>query len=71
MLAVPRTELDKIRSLLADEKRNVFIIGGRIIDMLASTSMHLKLMRPDVFHIPENPELLRTPSSKCGGAMCY
>jgi DNA-binding MurR/RpiR family transcriptional regulator len=58
MAAIPRAELDTICSLLADEKRNVFIIGGRITDMLAGIlSMHLKLLRPDVFHIPQNPEL--------------
>jgi DNA-binding MurR/RpiR family transcriptional regulator len=58
MSAVPRAELDEICSLLSDARRSVFIIGGRITDMLAGfLSMHLKLLRPNVFHIPQNPEL--------------
>jgi DNA-binding MurR/RpiR family transcriptional regulator len=58
MSAVPRAEFDTLCDLLGDVTRNVFVIGGRITDMLAGIlSMHLKLLRPDVFHIPQNPEL--------------
>ena len=58
MAAVPRAEFETICALLADTSRSVFVIGGRITDMLAGIlSMHLKLLRRDVFHIPQNPEL--------------
>jgi DNA-binding MurR/RpiR family transcriptional regulator len=58
MSAVPRAEFEAICAMLADGARNVFVIGGRITDMLAGIlSMHMRLLRPDVFHISQNPEL--------------
>ena len=58
MSAVPKAELETICALFADPARSVFVIGGRVTDTLAGfLALHLKLLRPDVFHIPSNPEL--------------
>lgn len=44
-------------ALLADRKRSVYALGGRISDTIAQhLSFHLRQARKDVFHLPRDPE---------------
>lgn len=43
---------------LADERRNIFVLGGRISDSIAlHLSRHLRQIRSGVFHLPSDPEV--------------
>lgn len=56
--AVPEAQFERICTLLSDEKRSIFVIGGRMSDALASYfSRHLRQARPKVSHLPCDPEV--------------
>ena len=48
---------ERVRAALADPKRSVHVIGGRISDAIARyLSRHLAQIRPGVSHLPADPE---------------
>jgi len=56
--ALTQTQFERICGMVADEKRSIFLIGGRISDPIAQHfSRHLRQVRRDVFHIPPDPEV--------------
>ncbi len=56
--AVSEAQFERIADLLADEKRNIYVIGGRMSDTLAQyLSRHLRQIRPKVFHLSSDPEV--------------
>jgi DNA-binding MurR/RpiR family transcriptional regulator len=56
--AVTQAQFDRICALLADEKRSIYVIGGRISDSIALyMSRHLRQMRSNVYHLPADPEI--------------
>lgn len=56
-LAVTDPQFQRICDLLSDPKRRLFLLGGRISDVIAQMlSRHLKRMRGDVFHLDPDPE---------------
>ncbi len=56
--AVSEVQFERVCELLADEKRNIYIIGGRMSDTLAlHLSRHLRQIRSKVFHVPPDPEV--------------
>ena len=55
--AITESQFDQICTLLTDPKRSVYVLGGRISDTIARhLSFHLRQIRKDVFHLPDNPE---------------
>ncbi|MCY6382316.1 MurR/RpiR family transcriptional regulator [Hoeflea prorocentri] len=55
MAKVDPADFDKACSLLSDEKRRVFVVGGRITRTLADYFfLHLQVIRDKVVHIPSN-----------------
>ncbi len=55
--AVTEGQFNRILDLLADPKRNVFAVGGRISDTIAQhLTFHLRLSREGAFHLPRDPE---------------
>ena len=55
--AITEDQFDQICTLLTDPKRNVYVLGGRISDTIAKhLSFHLRQIRKDVYHLPDNPE---------------
>ncbi|MGF6313133.1 DNA-binding MurR/RpiR family transcriptional regulator [Bradyrhizobium sp. i1.8.4] len=55
--SVPQEQFDRILALIADPSRSIFMLGGRVSDSLAGfLSVHLKQIRPKVYHLPPNPE---------------
>lgn len=51
-------QFERICDLLADDKRAVYIIGGRISDAIAQHfSRHLRQVRRNVFHLPSDTEV--------------
>lgn len=55
--AVSKEQFELIVGLLADPARDVFVLGGRMSDTIASLlSFHLRQIRPGVRHLPANPE---------------
>jgi DNA-binding MurR/RpiR family transcriptional regulator len=56
--AVSEAQFERICDLLADKKRNIYVIGGRMSDALAlHLSRHLRQIRAKVFHLPSDPEV--------------
>ncbi len=56
--AVTEGQFDRICELLADPRRSVFAVGGRISDTIAQQlSFHLRQSRKDVYHLPRDPEV--------------
>jgi DNA-binding MurR/RpiR family transcriptional regulator len=56
--SLPQEQFDRVLALVADPARAVFVLGGRISDSIAAfLSIHLKQIRPRVYHLPPNPEL--------------
>jgi len=54
---ITEAQFKHICALLADPKRRIFVIGGRISDALAQyLLLHLRQIRPDVFALPSDPE---------------
>ncbi|QBX99910.1 MurR/RpiR family transcriptional regulator [Rhodophyticola sp. CCM32] len=55
--AITEDQFNQICTLLTDQKRCVYVLGGRISDTIAKhLSFHLRQIRKDVFHLPDNPE---------------
>ena len=56
--AVTEGQFDRICELLADPRRSIFAVGGRISDTIAQQlSFHLRQSRKDVYHLPRGPEV--------------
>lgn len=50
-------QFDALSALLADPSRNVYLLGGRISDNVASfLSIHLRQIRSGIYHMADNPE---------------
>jgi len=50
-------QFDVLSALLADPSRNVYLLGGRISDNVASfLSIHLRQIRSGIYHMADNPE---------------
>ena len=55
--AITEAQFRRICDLVADPKRNVYAIGGRISDTIAMhLSFHLRQVRQGVYHLPRDPE---------------
>lgn len=55
---VSQAQFDMLCDLLADPSRNVFLLGGRISNSMASfLSIHLRQIRAGIYHMSDNPEL--------------
>ena len=55
--AITEGQFNRITELLGDPKRNIYALGGRISDTIATyLSFHLRQARMGVFHIPRDPE---------------
>lgn len=55
--SVSPEQFDAIVKLVADPARNIFVIGGRVSDSIATfLSIHLQQIRQKIFHLPPNPE---------------
>ncbi|WP_295811782.1 MurR/RpiR family transcriptional regulator [uncultured Nitratireductor sp.] len=56
--ATTSAQFERVCALLGDEKRNIYLIGGRISDAIALyVSRHLRQVRSGVFHLPADPEI--------------
>ncbi|WP_300038841.1 MurR/RpiR family transcriptional regulator [uncultured Roseobacter sp.] len=55
--AITEEQFQRVCTLLASSKHNVYVIGGRISDTIAAhLSFHLRQARKGVFHLPSDPE---------------
>jgi DNA-binding MurR/RpiR family transcriptional regulator len=55
---VPQAQFDSLATLIADPARNIFLLGGRVSDSIASfLSIHLRQIRSGVYHMADNPEI--------------
>lgn len=55
--AITEDQFNQICAILMDQKRSVYVLGGRISDTIAKhLSFHLSQIRKDVYHLPDNPE---------------
>jgi DNA-binding MurR/RpiR family transcriptional regulator len=55
---VSQAQFDIMSALLADPSRNVFLLGGRVSDSIATfLSIHLRQIRSGIYHMSDNPEL--------------
>lgn len=55
--SIPQEQFDRLLKLIADPARNVFLVGGRVSDSIASfLSIHLRQIRAKIYHLPANPE---------------
>ena len=55
--AITEGQFTKICELMADPKRSIFALGGRISDTIAHhLSFHLRQARQGVYHLPRDPE---------------
>lgn len=51
-------QFDRVCNLLADPRRRIYMIGGRMSDSIAGFfARHLCQIRKEVYHIPPNPEI--------------
>ena len=56
--AVTESQFEQICGLLADPKRAIYAVGGRISDTIAQhLSFHLRQARERVYHLPRDPEV--------------
>ena len=54
---VPQAQFDILADLIADPSRNIFLLGGRVSDSIASfLSIHLRQIRSGIYHMADNPE---------------
>ena len=54
---ISQAQFQRICDLLADPSRRIFVLGGRISDLVAQhLSRHLKRLRPDVRQLDPDPE---------------
>ena len=55
---ISQAQFESICTDLANEKRSLFLIGGRMSDALAQyLARHLRQYRSNVFHLPSDPEV--------------
>jgi len=55
--AITEGQFNRITELLGDPKRDIYALGGRVSDTIATyLSFHLRQARMGVFHIPRDPE---------------
>lgn len=55
--AVSEDQFERVCAMLWDEKRSIYIIGGRMSDTLALfLSRHLRQIRAKVYHVPSDTE---------------
>ncbi|SHO65941.1 transcriptional regulator, RpiR family [Pseudoxanthobacter soli DSM 19599] len=55
---VPEETFEAVCALIADPKRAVYVMGGRVSDSLARfLAINLRLVRKGVHHIPADPEM--------------
>lgn len=55
--SITDAQFERVCGLLSDPGRRVFVMGGRVSDLVAQhLSRHLKRLRDDVFHIDPDPE---------------
>ena len=55
--AVTEGQFERIVDLMNDPRRDIYALGGRISDTLAThLSFHLRQARKGVYHIPRDPE---------------
>lgn len=55
---VTEGQFNRICELLADPRRSIFAVGGRISDTIAQhLSFHLRQSREAVYHLPRDPEV--------------
>jgi DNA-binding MurR/RpiR family transcriptional regulator len=55
---VSQAQFDSLAALLADPSRNIFLLGGRVSDNVASfLSIHLRQIRSGIYHMADNPEM--------------
>ena len=53
--SIPEGEITTVTRLLANPRKNIWTVGGRFSDLLARyLHMHLKLMRPNSYHVGES-----------------
>lgn len=56
--SVTPAQFQRVCDLLADPKRKIYLIGGRMSDSIAEFfARHLRQIRADVFHIPPDTEV--------------
>lgn len=56
--AVTAVQFERLSEMISDEKRKIFVIGGRISDTIAQYFLrHLRQIRPDVYHLSADPEV--------------
>ena len=56
--AITEKQFLQICALLADPKRRIYVLGGRISDTIARhLTFHLRMIRKDVYHLPVDPEI--------------
>lgn len=54
---ISQAQFESVCSELSNEKRSLFLIGGRMSDALAQyLARHLRQYRSNVFHLPSDPE---------------
>lgn len=54
---VSQEQFDAISALIADPSRNIFLLGGRVSDSIATfLSIHLRQIRSGIYHMADNPE---------------
>lgn len=54
---VSQAQFDILADLVADPSRNIFLLGGRVSDNVASfLSIHLRQIRSGIYHMADNPE---------------
>lgn len=57
-IAISEAQFERVCAMLSDEKRSIYIIGGRMSDTLAQLlSRHLRQIRAKVFQVPSDPEV--------------
>ena len=55
--AITEVQFNKICALLTNQKRDIYVLGGRSSDTIARhLSFHLRQIRPSVYHLPDTPE---------------
>ena len=55
---ISQQQFDAVCALVAGPARNIFLIGGRMSDSIATMlSMHLRQIRGRIYHLPSNPEI--------------
>lgn len=54
---VGAAQIERLCLLIGDPRRHVYLIGGRMSDTIARFfALHLRQIRPDVYHLPTDPE---------------